>query len=451
MTTTIIEPDADINNITVFIYTTRITNRLRYIFEHIFTDMFGFPISISTNIDDFKAHKGPKLNYSFRRFGNELFFYATPLLFERGIKLQRIKTERYQNNIPVFFLCKNNSDIPFDPFAATFYLISRYEEYLPHTKDKYQRYPAQESVAYKNNFLQIPVIDHWLLLLKACLQRYYPNIVFKKRTYTFTPTYDIDIAWSYKNKGLLRNLAGTIVAAKRLDTHHISQRLQVLLAHEPDPYDTYNFQLALHHRLQLRAIYFFLVGEYGEFDKNVSLNNINYQDLIQHIGDHARVGIHPSYASNSDKKILSKEIKSLSAVLKRVVIKSRQHYIKLLIPNTYQNLIDRDITEDYSMGYPSQLGFRAGTACPFYFYDLNLEIKTGLKVFPFMVMDVTLKNYLKLSPKQVLPTVAPIIDAVKAVNGHFISLWHNDSLSETDGWEQWRKVYEDVVGYAVNQ
>jgi hypothetical protein len=54
--------------------------------------------------------------------------------------------------MPVF--CQRQiGDLPFDPLAATFYLVSRYEEYLPFIPDEHGRFPAKQSFAFSNGFL----------------------------------------------------------------------------------------------------------------------------------------------------------------------------------------------------------------------------------------------------------------------------------------------------------
>lgn len=432
----------------LLIYSPKITNRLRYIFEHIFEDMLGINFSITTDKEIFIEFDGPKLNYSSRQFEDELFFYASPLLFERGIKQQRIKVESFEDT-KMFYISRSNSDLPFDPFAASFYLISRYEEYLPYMPDQHGRFAALNSLAYQNDFLQEAIVDKWVIKLKNNLKKRYPEIVFRPKKYKFIPSYDIDIAYSYINKGVLRSFGGYIVDLKNFNLQSIKNRTKVLFGTQKDPYDTYNWQLKLQKTHNLQPIYFFLVGEYGAYDKNISIESFSYQDLIQSIGDICEVGIHPSYASNKDILRLTHEVKALAKVLKKEIHRSRQHYVKLQIPETYQNLIDLDINKDYSMGYPSQLGFRAGTASAFLFYDLTLEIKTKLKIYPFAAMDVTLKDYLQLSPEEAIKELHKIIEEIKSVEGLFITIWHNNTLSDTDDWKGWRVVYEEMVKEAV--
>ncbi len=433
----------------LLIYTHKITNRLRYIFEFIFKEQLGTEFAITLEREVFEEHDGMKLNYSYRRFGDELFFYATTILFERGIKEQNIRIGRFEG-VPTFFLSSSNSDMPFDVFAASFYLLTRYEEYLPkRPKDKFGRYPAKASLAYQQHFLQQPLVDIWIQKLCAILKIYNPEWQPQKMPYKYLPTFDIDIAYAYYCKGVLRNLGGYLFALKNLNFKEIARRTKVLSGFQKDPYDTFDWINELRKKHQLEPVFFFLVGDYGAYDKNISLDNLTFQDLIQSIGDYSQVGIHPSFESNKQVRILSREIDRLSEVLKKEITRSRQHYLKLDLPQTYQNLIEMDVQKDYTMGYASQIGFRASTAASFYFYDLTLEIKTNLKLYPFMAMDVTLRHYMKLNERASIEAVKMLIKSTKAVDGLFVTLWHNHTLSDTHGWEGWREVYQEIVEIAV--
>lgn len=167
--------------------------------------------------------------------------------------------------------------------------------------------------------------------------------------------------------------------------------------------------------------------------------------------DNAEVGIHPSYASNNDLKVLKREINSLSKVLNRQITKSRQHFLKLSLPQTYRNLIDLDITDDYTMGYASEIGFRASICSSFNFYDLEMETETNLRIHPFAFMEGTLRDYLSINADRAMDYIKPLIDEVKAVNGTFICLWHNESLSNQRRWVGWQQIYEDMIKYATEK
>jgi hypothetical protein len=225
----------------------------------------------------------------------------------------------------------------------------------------------------------------------------------------------------------------------------ISERTKVILNLQKDPFDTFDFQLEIQKKYHLKPIYFILYADYGHNDKNIPVQNRNFQTLIKSLADYAEVGIHPSYNSNFNSKKLKHEISRLSKVLNREITKSRQHFLKVHLPVTYRNLINLDITDDYSMGYAAYPGFRASICNSFSFYDVDLDVETKLRVHPFTVMEGTLKDYLKLSPLEAVNTMKDLIAEVKGVNGTFISLWHNESLSNAKRWEGWRDVYEEMI------
>jgi hypothetical protein len=207
----------------------------------------------------------------------------------------------------------------------------------------------------------------------------------------------------------------------------------------------------LHADYQLKPIFFWLLGDYGKYDKNISHHNLDLQNLILNIASKYAVGIHPSYRSNQDPTILKMEINRLNHILKPIdmtVQWSRQHFLKLTLPETYRRLLDAGITDDYTMGYADQIGFRAGVAIPFNWYDIENETITDLKIHSFQVMDVTLQQYLKLSPDEAIAAVKPLIESIKTLGGTFTTLWHNSSLSETNEWCGWRAVYENIVQMA---
>jgi hypothetical protein len=101
------------------------------------------------------------------------------------------------------------------------------------------------------------------------------------------------------------------------------------------------------------------------------------------------------------------------------------------------------------MGFAATPGFRAGICTSFLWYDLESEVATKLRIHPFAVMDGTLLDYMKLDFQSAIEFVKPLIDEIKNVGGTFISLWHNESLSDDKRWKGWVKVYEEMLEYAV--
>jgi len=431
----------------ILIYTHKITARLQYTLQMVFTQFLGSPIKITNRVEEFIAFDGVKISYTKNPLGSELFFCAHSILFEKGILDYSINVKSC-NGQKVFFEQAENSALPFDIFASSFYLLSRYEEYLPHIKDRFQRFPAKESIAYKNGFLKTPIIEYWLLDLVSAIQTKFPEFKPTTRSFNFVNTIDVDNAYCYLEKGVVRNLAASLRSIVNFDFSGLSQRIRVLVGKEKDPYDTFDYLLKMQQKFNFKSIYFFLLADYGHNDKNIPVTSKKFQTLVKSMADYVQVGIHPSWASNRDSTKLPKEIKRLEMITKREVIRSRQHFLKLDLPTTYRRLIDLGIREDYSMGYASQVGFRAGTSLPFYFYDLDMETQTQLLIHPFAVMDGTLNEYLELPVDDAQYLVKDLMDRVKQVNGTFISLWHNETVSDNRHWKDWKQVYEFTIEQA---
>ena len=431
----------------LLIYTTASSARLNYIFDLFFKELFGIAFTVTHDTALFKSSAYPKLNYSTEPFADELFFYASGLLEEKGIRKQEISVFDW-NDTKGFFATHPKYIFPFDPFAAAFYLVSRYEEYLPFQRDRYDRFDAKESLAYEKGFLQKPLVNIWAKKIQQLISEKYPQLKFIKCSYQYISTIDIDNAYAYKEKGLMRTGGALLRSLSRVSFKEISDRASVLLGYRKDPYDTYDILHVIQQHYALNCIYFFLLGDYGENDKNVPASRKKFQSLIKSIADYSDVGIHPSFGSNAVPSKLRREISTLKKVLKRDVTKARQHFLMLQFPATYRRLIDHDITDDYTMGYSGDVGFRASICTPFYFYDLEHETATKLKIHPFAVMDATLKYYLNLKPEEAISYIEPLIKEVRSVDGTFMSLWHNESLSEMSPWEGWRPVYEQLVKIA---
>lgn len=424
----------------ILIYTHKITNRVRYILDLVLSNILGLKFNLTDNKDQFNSYEGSKMSYCFRPIGDELHLTAVDFLFQTGIEEQELKVIDL-DGLPAFFKTKETSLFSFDLFALSFYLVSRYEEYLPHIRDLYDRFDPKESIAVKNRFIKRPLVNLWAKRLKSKLQDNFPNLVFEKRNYHFIPTLDVDNAYAYRQKGVIRTLGAAAKLGMKFQFKKLLNQQKAVFGLKHDPYDTFDHLNRVHEQYNVRPTYFFLVADYGLNDKNVPFESRKFQYLIKATADVADIGIHPGFISNQNIDKLEKEIKRLSGVLKRDIIKSRQHFLKITLPDTYRNLIHFDIQEDYSMGYAATMGFRASICVPFYFYDLDLETATDLKVFPFAIMDASLKFYYDYTIEEAKEAIDEMVNEVKAVDGTFISLWHNESLSDEDIWVGWKAIY----------
>jgi hypothetical protein len=432
----------------VLIHVSEVNNRLRYIFDLIFKDILKIEYTFSSTTEEFMASNLPKFSYGKSSLGNFLHINSDTLLFEKDVHKQHIEFKQW-NNLPIFFH-QDNANIPFDIFAASFYLVTRYEEYLPHGRDSHNRFKSEEGSAFKGGFLDRPLVNLWAIELKALLQKKFPQLQFPYPVFSFTPTIDIDNAYAYKYKGWFRITTSLLQRLFKLEFSKFMNRLRVHMGTKRDPYDSYEKQNQVHKSYNIHPLYFILIGDYGRFDKNLAYNNKYFIELIKSLGQKASIGLHPSYASNRSDGQLTKEKERLEHILEKKVERSRQHYIRMHLPYTYRNLVKLGIREDYSMGYPSKVGFRASVCTPFYFFDIEENQQTALKVFPFVAMDSTFKYYLKCRSKEVIPFLKPIVDEIKKVGGDFVFIFHNESIGNERNWKNWGDLYEKVIKLALS-
>ena len=431
----------------MLVHVPRITDRVLYTFDLVLKQLLGLDFSLTSDAEAFSAFEGPKMAYGPSQIGEAPFQKAVNLLFERHINEQETASVDFEGVKGLFPIYGKGLLMPFDVFAASFYLVSRYEEYLPQVRDKYGRFQAESTWMFENGLLQKPLVDIWAIALRDRLKDIYPDLPFKERKFEFIPTYDIDAAWAYKHKGLYRTLGGFFKDLAAGDREGLRERHEVLRGRRKDPFDSFDFQFELQKAFKLKPIYFILCGEYDTNDKNISLRNEAFRNLIKHLGDYADVGIHPSFSSYLNVEKLQAEIDGLSEVLHRPLTKSRQHFLRMNLPRSYQKLIELDISDDYTMGFASQAGFRAGIADTFRFFDLENDMATNLWVHPFALMDGTMRDYLNLDVEASLGLAKQLVDEVKAVGGTFIYLTHNETLGGEKRWEGWPEMYRQLLEY----
>lgn len=429
----------------LLVYTHKISPRLKYVFKHICTRVLGFKVDFTTKVEEFIAHDGLKMSYTRQQLGNEFFVKSHEILYEQGLSDIEINVHQWENT-KCFFYNGEKSTMPFDIFAASFYLLARYEEYLPQVKDEFGRFIATESIAYKHGFLHQPVVDIWAYKFKAILRELYPDFVFPERAYSIKPIIDVPSAYNFRLKGIMRTFGGTLKDLFGLKLKRLYNRYAVLFSLKHDPYDTYKYIINKQKQTKYKFLFFFLIGAFSTYDKGINVNKKNFKSLIKHVGDYCHVGLKISYFALENNLLLKKEKGKMEAIINSSLIASRNSYSKLNFPESYRNLVELEIKEDYTMGYPNHIGFRAGSCTPFLFYDLDFETQTPLKINSYHIMDYALlKNKSFLDKKK---TLNEVISEVKKVNGQFVSVFHNYTFSNLQHWNGFKELFNIILGSA---
>lgn len=420
----------------ILLYSRVISPRLKYISSFLFSEVLHTSCLLTTDEEKIRNWPGLRINYSNRSIPCDLRIPCAGLLYETDISEKDLRVTHWRG-YPAFFALPD-ADIPFDLLSASFYLLSRYEEYLAYEPDAFQRYPHHQSMAYQLQFLQLPLIDLWILTLKQLLDASGKAYPYREKKAHFIPTYDIDIAYSYRGKGLRRTLGGWIKDLFSGRLNLVQERFLVLLGRKKDPYDCYDALDDWHHTYQLNPLYFILSGAGSELDKNISPFRPVMRNLVQRLRRKYEIGIHPSWESHQHEEILIAEKNHLPAP----ITKSRQHYIRFALPETYRLLIRQGITDDYSMGYGSINGFRASTSHSFFWYDLRAEQITTLKVHPFCFMECNARFEQKQSTEETKKELAHYLQVIHTTKGQLITIWHNFALGDSREWQGWPELYQ---------
>jgi hypothetical protein len=332
--------------------------------------------------------------------------------------------------------------LPFDVFAACVFLLSRYEEYQAFEPDAHGRFPLKAAWVQQHGVADYPIVQIWAELLRQALLRRWPRlegILQAPRPLTPQYSYDIDLAFAYRHKPLWRQGASLVRHLLRGQWATLREQLAVLSGQKPDPYDTFSLIQDFHAQRGDQPWLFWLLGDYGPYDKNIAWTNPALQAKIRQASTWARQGLHPSYASNAHLGQLAEEKRRLQTILGGDVQATRQHYLKLRFPDTYRNLLAQGFSQDYTLGFAQGTGYRAGTNLPFFWFDWQRQERTTLLLQPFVYMDTTFIHYLSYTPDQALAHICELQQKASPYGGPFYSLWHNNTLENL----AWRKIWSN--------
>lgn len=348
----------------LLVYTPLITPRIKYIFNFTLKDILRADLNISQNLSEFINAEGPKLCYGGQPVVESLFFKSSGLLTDQKIAVQRIGTTSFGDQKVPFPVAAGQ--LPFDIFAASFYFLTRYEEYLPFDDRKGPNYHARLSLQHKLGLLQVPIIDEWALILKNILLKNFPSMTFGKKDFSFQPAYAPELRSRATDNRLRKAL------------HFMNSLVREKLQRK-------------HYEQQIKGIHSLM----AEMNKN---------------------------GLSSRPEFLRTDISGIPAPKKHSNWEE-----KLKIPKSYLRLSIKNINQDYSMYYPDTPGFRAGTCSPFFWYDLQIEKQSQLKIYPIALTDRGLRS--GKTNKDLLLQLNELMDHVKLVNGSFYSLWQDKTIA----------------------
>ncbi len=434
----------------VYIYSPHPLPRLAYVASHIFRNILGTEFMCTTDKNFFLNQEGVCINYSDEKLNKGIHIFPQGLLSKTGIQpISDLQPGEWEGLFCFFY--QKKAEIPFDLFAASFYLLTCYEEFFPKQLDQHQRFDYRESLAFQYGFLEIPLVDRWAYLLKNTLEKAgYDTCSFKKRTYRVVSTFDIDHPYLYRNKGIVKNTMGALRDLFKGKLSLIGERIRVLFHLQKDPYlESLHWIDRFHKNSGYTYSLFILISRYGKYGRTTLYPQRTYFDYLRSLRQ-VEFGLHPSYESHLNQKRLRKEKQKLESILKQNISICRQHFLRLKNPETFQLLDQYGFTEDFTLTFAQAPGFRSGTAIPYPFYDISSEKETSLLIRPTIVMDTTLISHLKMNPEEALQKIKKLIDACKQSGGDYLMLWHNSNLAGQADKNPWIQVFTTSHQYAIS-
>lgn len=427
----------------IIIFVEQVSERLIYSLEFIFKER-DIIYEITNDASLFEKSSFYKLNYSNLNFENVIQIRPSSLLWDEDIKLYEVTLAKFKNEPCLAF------DGCLDPLSSIFYVLARVEEYLSQYEDIHGRFLAKYSIQYKFQLIDRVVCDRWAMkIIESICEFYKVNIKIEKPQTIIVPTFDIDNTFAYQWKKGVRKWLSVIRDYIKRDRFRIQQRKNVLAGNEKDPYDTFDQILSISNRFKVYV--FWLIGDYARYDKNISHLDTRHRKLINNICKKIKLGLHPSYKSNSFYNSIKTEKSRLEEIIDDDIVYSRQHFLRLKISSTYSSLIKAGFRHDFSMGFSDHVGFRCGTARPHFWFDLKKNRISNLMVHPFAYMDGTLNEYMGLSIDDSKKQIFELYKEVENFGGEFLFIWHNETIGNYGKWNGWNGVLKYTLSLGNNE
>lgn len=335
-----------------------------------------------------------------------------------------------------------------DIIASTFFMLTRWEEFVNPVRDEFKRFPAKSSCALKHNFLQRPVVNEYCLLLQQAFLYLGFTGFSPAFRYKLIPTHDVDKLLYFDGvAGFTKKIAGDILKRHSLKQTAFDLKLywQIICRQKSDPFDTYDELMSLSEENNLQSQFFFLTGFIPKREPSYNLNSGFGQKLLKKIQERNHlIGLHGGFSSGRNKELFLNQLNLLEKHTGSKPVLNRQHFLQFNAPQTWQIAEECGIKKDLSLGYSENEGFRTGTCFPYPVYDFINRKKLSIYEQPLIAMDTTLILQKKLSPDDCFNRLSELARTVKRYNGEFILLWHNSNW-HLKPWQEYQNVYRAIL------
>lgn len=431
----------------IIIYTeSKFLPEKKYVFQVLFNEILGMEYELfDTSVS--QVYKFVLPNGMFVEFADEFFTYIPESIGYCSRKHLPTKVAELKNVLPdevVPFLYGNNTLTRHernvycggDIIGSSFFMLSRWEEMISESYDRWGRFPEKEAFAVKFNIIQKPIVHIYAELVRQFFAEYGLEV---PQCHTFTKTISHDVDYLYKwgrPIDFLKSCCADLLKRMSIRTFKSSLKMR---QNSQDPYDVYAKLMDLSERHGLKSVFYFLNTKSNEWE----LQTERGQHIIASILNRNHiVGIHSNYYLEADIEKVKADKEFYSSILHKELTLNRQHYLKMRVPQTFRMLEQVGIEQDSSMYYPHFPGFRTGMCIEHSLFDCETRTIMKIKELPLTLMDISLQRARK--HEEAISWIDPLIETVKKYNGNFVCLWHNSSFNALE-WEYLDGIYEHIV------
>lgn len=334
--------------------------------------------------------------------------------------------------------------LQYDLFGLAYWMLSRQEEVGREDLDTHGRFAATASHAYRNGYLERPIVDEWLEVLGQLMERNWPGLRLIRPAACLSVSHDVDSPSRYgfaTFRKLLRTMVGDVIKRRDIVTASRAPMLWRQCGSRlpaADPSNTFDWIMDVSESQGLKSAFYFICGRTDPTkDALYDPEHPAIRALMRRIHERGHeIGLHPSYNTYLAPAAIAGEAARLRRVCAEEGIKQarwggRMHFLRWRVGATLQGWEEAGMVYDSSLGYADLPGFRCGTCHEYPAYDPVAEKQSSVRIRPLIAMECTIMapRYMGLGAgSDALAKFRQLRKACEAVHGCFTLLWHNSEL-----------------------
>lgn len=346
------------------------------------------------------------------------------------------------DNLPNPLISKINSNysIAYDLLGLSYWMLTRQEEIGRIDLDLHGRFPATASHAYQHGYLERPIVDEWLAILRQVIQRTWPQLELKQHQFSMKVSHDVDHPSLYgfcPPKTLIRLIGSDLIRRRDFKSLLLAPWIRLNTQqslHPQDPYNTFDWIMDISEHYGLTSAFYFICGGNTPQDADYQPEHPAIRTLMRRIHERGHeIGLHPSYNTYQNPQAIVAEAQRLKTICaEEGVVQAqwggRMHYLRWEQPTTLQGWEQADMSYDSTLSYADRPGFRCGTCFEYPAFDPVKQKTLNLRIRPLIVMECSIiaEHYMGLGySKEALDAFLKLKETSRKVGGQFTLLWHN--------------------------